>query len=104
MSANLKLLFDSSRGQYIPRDFVQSFVFKFDGNTSGWEGVRREDFNACQDPENEWYWEAWTALFDNAFYIDKDGIQWTLHHDGDLWAVALDWMTDEEKQNFFGEN
>ena len=40
-------------------------------------------------------------ILSNAEYVDSTGKVWTLHHDGDLFAVALDSMTEQEKINFF---
>jgi hypothetical protein len=90
----IELLLSDARGQYIPRDFVQDFdLTKFSG-ISEWQ------IEQCQNPDNEWYWDAWSSILDNAKHIDTDGNEFTLYQDGDLWLICFDKMTNDEKQNF----
>lgn len=94
---NAILLLSSARGIYVPRDFAQDFNFAQDG----WQGVSPEDLATLADPENDWYWETWEAVLNNAYHINKDtGRTYRLYQDGDLWAVCHDHMTAEEKLNF----
>lgn len=94
---NLILLLSGARGIYIPRDFAQEFDFGEDG----WQGVSAEDRDTLSDPENEWYWDTWHTVLNNAHYTDKaSGKVYNLYQDGDLWAVCYDSMSDEEKRNF----
>ncbi len=94
---NVILLLNCARGIYIPRNFVESVNFGEDG----WQGVSDEDREILSDPENEGYWETWDSVLGNAHYTDPvSGKVFHLHHDGDLWAVCYDSMTDEEKLNF----
>lgn len=86
------ILLSDARGIYIPRDFVQGFHMDL------WH-VSEHDAEICQDPDNEWYWEAWYNIIDNAFMLDKHGNKYQLYQDGDLWAYCFDLMSDEEKQN-----
>lgn len=91
---NINLLLDSARGQYIPRDFIQGFdLTKFSG-ISDWT------IEQCQNPDSEFYWEAWENILNNAEYKHDDGRVFTLWQDGDLWLICYDNMTDEEKSNF----
>lgn len=61
------------------------------------------DFLAKEDsPEHDFYWDCWDDVVYNAKIV-KDGVEYTLHHDGDLWLVNYDMMTDDEKLDFFGE-
>ena len=92
----ITLLLDSSRGQYIPRDFVQGF------NLEKFHGISQQDIETCQNPENEFYWESWETILNNARYTENARI-FTLHHDGDLWLLCIDEMSEEEKVNFFVE-
>lgn len=87
------LLLDEWRGINIPRDFVQHF------DLSLWTGLNSEDIEACQDPENEWYWEGWNNILDNARY-EENGHVWTLYQDGCLWALCEELMSSEELENF----
>jgi hypothetical protein len=91
---NVTLLLSDSRGVYIPRDFVNGF------DLTKWSGINDSDVETCQNPENEWYWDAWISILDNAKFVADDGRVFTLHQDGDLWALCYDSMTDEEKTNF----
>ncbi len=89
------LLFDSNRGVYIPQHFAQHCI-------EGWHDVtdeKRKCLLAGPGAENEWYWETWQNVLDNA-YFEKDGHKWQLLQDGDTWAYCLELMTDEEKDNF----
>ena len=88
------ILLSDARGIYIPRDFVQS------SNMKEWH-IDERDADVCSDPENEWYWDSWESILNNAFFIDKDGNKYRLWQDGDLWAYCYDLMTDTEQQNLF---
>lgn len=99
MSKSIIHMLDSARGVYIPRDFAQ--IIKRDCV----KGVRPDvlDFLAKdQSPEHDFYWDYWHDVLDNARII-SGGIEYTLHHDGDLWLVNYDMMTEQEKIGFFGE-
>lgn len=96
MSKAIIHFLDSSRGQYIPRDFAQII------NRHYIQGVSLEllDNLAKEDAaESESYWEDWITVLDNAKIV-HNGVEYTLHHDGDLWLINFDAMTSEEKQNF----
>lgn len=91
---NINLLLSDARGVYIPRDFVQGF------DLSKWKGIRSDDAKICENPENQWYWDAWTSILDNATYTHEDGRIFRLHQNGDLWAICYEQMSEEEKTNF----
>lgn len=94
--SGLELLLSDARGVYIPRDFVQGFDFE------KW-GVSKEDADTlAQGPEQEWYWEAWEGVLNTA-YFEFEGYTYRLHQDGDLWAYCDELMSDEEYENFWGE-
>jgi len=87
------LLLSDARGIYIPHDFVQSF------DLNKW-GLYKDCEAILSNPENEFYWEEWNTVLDNAKLIDEEGNEFRLHHDGDLWALCYDRMSSEEKKNF----
>ena len=91
---SVALLLSDARGIYIPRDFVTDF------DLTMWEGISQKDAEICADPEHEWYWDAWASILDTATFTDPDGRKFILHQDGDLWALCLEEMTEEEKKNF----
>ena len=83
-NSTCELLLSDSRGQYIPRDFYNDFIFP------AW-GLDKEKFPALADPENEWYWEAWDELLNKAEWTDPDtGHKWRLWQDGDLFMIRDD--------------
>ena len=87
---------DSARGIYIPRDFAQivkrEYIIGIDPEIL--------DFLAQEDSQmHESYWDSWHEVLDNACII-VDNVEYTLHHDGDLWLINYDAMTGEEKENF----
>lgn len=96
MSKAIIHFLDSSRGQYIPRDFAQIV------NREVLHGVSLEllDSLAEEDSNNgEFYWEDWEMVLNDARII-LDGVEYTLYHDGDLWLVNIDLMTTEERASF----
>ncbi len=94
--SGVKLLLNSARGIYIPRDFVTECAHN-------WRGIPAVDISTCANPKHEWYWSAWETILLKAYFIDDEGYEWTLYQDGDLWAICEALMTAEEKQNFFGD-
>lgn len=74
------LLLSDARGQYIPRDFAELYADEF--------GVSAEDRAILADPENEWYWETWQSVEQNATATDIHGNVWRLHQSGDLWIYT----------------
>lgn len=103
---NVQILLSDARGQYIPRDFVQGFAIAgIDGQAIAvnvWQGISAADVAFCNNPDDEWYWDAWATICDNAYMIDANGTKWSLYQNGDLFAVAYDNMTEEEMEEFFG--
>lgn len=97
MKESMILFCDSASGVYTPQRFAEEIKREF------LHGVSEDDLNELSDPNNEYYWEAWGTVLNNAEIHDPDGTIYHLHHDGDLWLVCYDLMTDEEQKNFFGE-
>lgn len=92
LNRSVVCILDSARGVYIPQNFVELF------NASEW-GISDKDKNILlQGPENEWYWETWDEVLDNAEYTDENGHEYRLHQDGDLWGYCIDRMTLEEQR------
>lgn len=91
--SGIQLLLSDSRGIYIPRDFIECF------DIDKWN-IDSKYIERLSSPDNEWYWDNWDVVLNNAYSIDKNGNKWHLWQDGDLWAICPDLMTDEEKQNF----
>lgn len=103
--SGIDILLDSANGIYIPKLFVTRFdLLNEDPATKGeWFGVSEELVTICADRDHEWYWPAWYTILGNAYFIDGLGNKWTLHQDGDLFAVCETLATSEELENLFGE-
>jgi len=85
----IHLLVDSHHGVYVP----QVFVDRYRGEI--W-GLSPEDIEILkQGPEKPLYWDTWDRVLNNTKATNGDGTVWTLHQDGDLWAVRDD-MTESD--------
>lgn len=93
----LILFCDSSSGKYIPKRFAQEIKRELVS------GISENDYNEILDPENEFYWETWDHVCNNAVITSVQGNKYYLWQDGDLWLVCDDLMTEQEKLDFFGE-
>ena len=91
--SGVQLLLSDSRGIYIPRDFAE--YFELDQWNIDLKYIQR-----LSSPYDDFYWDNWDVVLNNAYSIDKNGNKWYLWQDGDLWAICTDLMTDEEKSNF----
>lgn len=87
------LLVDSCHGVYVPQRFAMNY------DMAQWDVKNdvKEVLNA--GPDHGEYWEAWEDVLNNASYT-KDGNKWALYQDGDLFALCVELMSDEEKKNF----
>ena len=96
MSNSIILFLDSAIGQYIPRDFAQSIKRECVKcvNLELLDLLAREDAAEYDD-----YWDNWHHVLDNAKIV-SNGVEYTLHHDGDIWLIDYDAMTEEERENF----
>ena len=93
------LFCSDSSGQYIPQRFAAEILPQY------LNGVSQDDLNELADPENDYYWQTWEHVLNNAKVIDHStGQTYLLHHDGDLWLLDLDNMTRQEKENFFPDD
>jgi hypothetical protein len=75
-----ELLLSEERGIYIPNNFYSEFDF------TRWN-LDKDEYTVLNDIENEYYWDAWDTLLNNA-YCEHDGVTWRLEQDGDLLAVT----------------
>ena len=79
------LILSSARGIYIPRDFAAGYGAYVKGDSLA-------DDLACLDrgpDDNDWYWEAWDHVLNNAVLVDTDGREFTLLNgvDGDIFLL-----------------
>lgn len=86
-------LLSDARGIYIPQNFAEIFAWR------AVHGVEEKDLVLLlEGPESEHYWETWDHVLQNAVLRDAEGNEYTLHQDGDLWAIPKDavWPGEEE--------
>lgn len=96
--SGLSLMISDAHGVYIPQVFTQKYERDAWGTIDDWS------WEACAaGPDADGYWDAWTAILDNASHVDENGNLWFLHQDGDLWAYCDALLSEEEYENFFGE-
>lgn len=96
MSKAIIHFLDSSRGQYLPRDFAQIINREHLKNVNPelLDNLAKENSN-----DSEFYWEDWETVLNDAKIV-FDGVEYTLHHDGDLWLINFDAMTEQEREDF----
>ena len=96
MSKSIILFLDGARGQYIPGDFAQTIKWEYVHGVSLelLESLAKENSN-----DSEFYWEDWETVLNNAKVV-FDGVEYTLHHDGDLWLINFEAMTEQELEAF----
>lgn len=95
---NVIILCDSHHGRYLPSFWASISENIWNINSEHWNYIANPE-----NVENDDYWDLWADILTNAKYVDSTGKSWTLHHDGDLFAVAIGSMTEQEKFEFFGE-
>lgn len=93
------LLLSSNRGTGLPKDFIEETE-----GVEDWEyNVSDEDIECLKEgdtPENEWYWEAWTNVLDNATFTYPDGSKGVLHLGeacGDLFVIPEGYSFEDEE-------
>lgn len=91
-----ELLLSDSYGIYIPREFVLWYSDAF--TTDNPERYRKELDILRGGPEEEWYWESWSYITDNAYCVQEKHQGWKLYQNGDLWMYH-----PEHGEEVFGE-
>ena len=99
--SGLKLLVSDSAGV---RRLPQRFFLFYNCEMWGIDPNGSDADTIWDGPHNDCYWETWDEILDKAHYIDSNGHRWSLYHDGELWSVCEELMTDEEYLDIFGEN
>lgn len=87
MTKQVELMCDSHHGIFIPQIMIERLV------EAGWNGFSCGEIADLKEgpDDNEWYWQAWENVLNNAYLHDENGIEWRLHHDGDLFACHADY-------------
>lgn len=91
--STIEIIFDSHRGVYIPQAFAQFC------NPQKW-GISEDTLRTLLNgPDTDFYWEAWDSVLNSACYTDEHGHTWTLHHDGELFALRDDYFGELIKED-----
>jgi hypothetical protein len=94
--SDMLLWLSDAHGQYLPRDFANSFV----NRAAHVAGVSDEEWSILEaGPDHEWYWEAWNDVCDNAVVIDGD-TKYRVWQDGDCWLVPEGMVWDDCSETF----
>ena len=87
---NVELELSDRHGQYIPKLFHEQFPQA---------NIMSEDWDAIADPENKYYWDAWSSILDTYEYLGR-----ILYQSGDLFSIdwrAVDNLTEEQSEQFW---
>lgn len=95
----VNLIVDSHHGMYVPQLFATHV------DLTQWNmGEDDERLTILREgPEHEHYWDVWVEVLDDAHHVDPYGGNWHLEHDGDLFAVCPDRMSEAQHLEFYGE-
>lgn len=100
----IRLLVDVSTGWEMSRLFANI------ARHEGWGGIDPDDLDTIglpvpdKDDDDAW-WErdcAWHRVRDGAVLVDGAGDYWVLHHDGALYAVCWELISDGEHRALWG--
>lgn len=95
---NIEYLIDGAHGIYVPQIFVKAYALY------NW-GITDADAEILlYGPDHADYRDTWDSVLQSARYTAEDGRVYSLHQDGDLFAVAYGALTDDEYREFFGED
>lgn len=77
---------DSHHGVYAPQVFLQSLAAPI-------TNVSQRDIDTVlkgpNDVKNEWYWEAWDSIEQNAVITSKNGDKFMIYQDGDIFLLNV---------------
>jgi hypothetical protein len=100
---SMLLWLSDSRGQYIPRDFANSFQDR----AKNVSGVSEDEWKLLEaGPDTAWHWETWDNVLNNAVVTDDAGVKFRLYQDGDLWLIpeGMEWSDESETFEWPGES
>lgn len=93
--AQTLLLASDSHGIYIPQYFAKTIDHSLVAKVSDADWA-----DLLAGPDSDTYWDTWSDVLDCAELTDRNGNEYSLHQDGDLWAVpaGMEW---NETRNCF---
>ena len=115
------LLVDSANGHYVAEKFVKAFytdnpthrLVDSEENSIGSKDEHKfilECLDDASNTENRYYDDAWCTILDSVYLSrlidnDMDTELYSLHQDGDLWAIPVQdvaELSEEEQDEFWG--
>ena len=100
------LWLNDSRGQYIPRDFANSFADRSKSvtgvNAEQWAILEHGPDGGMDSEEgpNEFYWDVWAEVCDRAIVTDENGVKYSVYQEGDCWLIPKG-MEFSDETGFF---
>ena len=70
------ILLSDARGIYIPRDFIDDVFYEVG---KSWKGISEgARLSISEGPDNEYYWDNWDDVLNNAVFTDGNNNKWRL--------------------------
>ena len=86
LEENTVVLIYEQYGVCIPQMFSKIYL-----EDKRWVGAEDTDIATLgMGPDHPEYWEAWESVLDQVKYVDKDGREWRLWQEGDLFVYTGD--------------
>jgi len=92
----IELICDSHNGNYCPKLVMEQIRDKR-LTCKNYSDIEKY-FEDLTTPDNEFYWDAWCDLVDNAILLDKNGNEYYIEHDEDVWAVPVNTSFEDHIQ------
>ena len=84
------MLLSDWHGQYIPQEFAKEYGEQC-------KGIDWADMQCLlTGPDHPYYWDTWDSIEQNAILVAKDGTEYTLYLNNDLWAIPKGMEIPEE--------
>lgn len=90
-----EIILSECRGIYLPQNFIEETE-----NVEGWTyNISNYDIITLKNgPDDEWYWQAWENMLNNAYFTYPDGTKGVLYQDGDLFVLPEGTSLEEEEE------
>jgi hypothetical protein len=88
-----EILIDSAHGIYIPQYFAEAYGTP--DNFYNWGEIKEDIDILLSGPDNEFYWDAYEDLINNAKLKTTDNKESYLYTHEDLWAVPVDYDNED---------
>ena len=92
------VLIDSANGVYIPNLFA-NMVLNCEIKVKNFADIKYY-LGDLGNTENEFYWESWDSIISKAILVSKNGTEYTLHQNDDLWCIPDGVELEEDFFNY----